>query len=470
MAHKTRRDILLAAATVATVTTFTSPLLSAETAVSTPTGHRENWRDLNIFTYLDESRLDTTGMRRNGPLAGWTLAVKDNIEVAGMPCTCATPSLRHYVPKTTALAVTRLMEAGAVVVGKANMHELAYGITSINPTFGSVGNAYAHSHFAGGSSGGTAVAIATGLVRAGLGSDTGGSARIPAALNNIVGFRPSPDRYPASGLIRISPTRDVIGPMGRTVQDVALLDAILAAESCSPVLLADIKGLRLGLPRAHYQEQLSDDVATALFEAIERLRAAGAHVIVADLPNVAALNAAVSMPIVLYETRMALSDFLARSGLAISLKDLHAEIASADVKEIIGHVIDDPVPETAYRDALEVQRPKLQAIYREYFSHYGVAAILSATTPLPAGPIVGSEYFVKSQGKAVPTFTTFIQNTDPASNAGVPAISVPMGFCSPHSGTARLPIGLQLEGPFHMDRPLLSVAASVEAVFATHTI
>ena len=307
------------------------------------------WRDLNAFTCLDprfepgtlgSPSVGTPGVASQ-PLAGYRLVVKDNIEVAGMPCTSGTPSLRAYVPRHDAPAVALLRLAGAEIVGKANMHELAYGITSNNAAFGPVRNPYDPRYFAGGSSGGTAAAIAAGVVHAGLGTDTGGSARIPAALSGIVGFRPTVGRYPMGGVAQISPTRDVIGPMGRNVGDVAVLDAVLSRSPTLRLDGIDLRGLRMGLPVEHFQQCLHADIHRVLRNVVEVLRAAGVVFIDADLRDVAALNAAVSFPIVLHETKPALERYLRGTGLALTLEQLYEDVASADVKEIIAQVLND---------------------------------------------------------------------------------------------------------------------------------
>ena len=438
-----------------------------------PPSFNPRWRELNAFRYLDpgfdpqpdgDSPADTGVSRAAQLLAGYSLAIKDNIEVAGMPCTCGTPALRSYFPKDDAPAITRLRAAGATIVGKTNMHELAYGITSNNAAFGPVRNAFDPSCFAGGSSGGTAVAIAAGVVRAGLGTDTGGSSRIPAALNGIVGFRPSIGRYPMGGVARISPTRDVIGPMARDVHDVALLDAVLTRGSMAQPAAIDVRGLRLGLPEQHFQESLHADMARVLARVVALLREAGVIFVKADLPNVTALNAAVSFPIVLYETKASLQSFLRESGLGVSLQQLQEAIASPDVKGLVGLAINDHVSKHDYELALSVERPRLQQLYRDYFARHGVEAILFPTTPLPACPIDGSDETVVLHGSPVPTFATFIRNTDPASNAGIPSISLPAGL-----STHGLPLGIELDGPAGSDRRLLAIAAAIEAVLNRHS-
>jgi mandelamide amidase len=188
------------------------------------------------------------------PLAGLAIVVKDNINIRGLPTTAGTPALQRSCPATTAPSVQKLIDAGAIVVGKTNMHELGYGATSINlASFaGPVRNPYAFDMIAGGSSGGTAAAISSRIVTCGLGTDTGGSCRIPAALTGIVGFRPSVGNggsqrryHDELAVVPISHTRDTIGPLGRSVADVTLLDSIITGvPRARPV---ELPGLRVGI-------------------------------------------------------------------------------------------------------------------------------------------------------------------------------------------------------------------------------
>lgn len=430
------------------------------------------WGDLNAFTYLDPGFKARIGRERSTPaglgdpgrpLAGYWLVIKDNMDVAGMPTTCGTPSLRHHVPKRSAPAVALLCAAGAEIVGKANLHELAYGITSNNAAFGPVRNVYDLSRIAGGSSGGTAAAIAAGVVHAGLGTDTGGSSRVPAALNGIVGFRPSVGRYPMEGVARVSPTRDVIGPMGRTVRDVALLDSVLSGRPQMRLEAVEIRGLRVGLPVEHFQESLHPDVERVLRHAIATLREAGVVLVEADLGNIAALNAAVSFPVVLRETKTSLAAYLRDSGLELTFEQVYAGVASPDVKSILEQVLLGAVSEEAYRQALQEDRPRLQRLYHDYFAQHRVEAVLFPTTPLPACTIEGSDEKVTLNGTRVPTFATYIRNTDPGSNAGIPGISLPAGFSlRPEAASKQLPVGIELDGPAGSDRRLLAIAAAIE--------
>ena len=198
------------------------------------------------------------------------------------------------------------------------------------------------------------------------------------------------------------------------------------------------------------------------------LQDAGATLVSADIRNIAAVNAAVSFPVVLYEAKRALQAYLLHTGMNVTLAQLHGEIASADVREIMDQVIADAVSEHVYREALTVARPRLQRLYQEYFTALNIEVVLFPTTPLPAQPIDRSDRFVTLNGAEVPTFATFIRNTDPGSNAGIPGISLPAGFSARQgSDCAPLPVGIELDGPAGSDRRLLAIAAAVEAVLSS---
>ncbi|HSV51225.1 MAG TPA: amidase family protein, partial [Burkholderiaceae bacterium] len=239
-------------------------------------------------------------------LAGLPLLVKDNINTSDLPTSGGTPALKAFQPKANAPTLQALLDAGAIVLGKANMHELAFGITSTNAATGFVKNPYDLNRIPGGSSGGTAAGIAARIAPAGLGTDTGGSTRVPSALCGTVGMRPSVGnggagrRYDGSGVIPISHTRDTVGAMGRSVADVALLDSVIAG---TPVPApASLRGLRLGLPRAYFWDNLDTELAAILNAAVQRLTDAGVVFVAAELAGIGALNDKVSFPVALYET------------------------------------------------------------------------------------------------------------------------------------------------------------------------
>ena len=402
---------------------------------------------------LDEMRLAGKVL---GPLHGIPVVAKDNIHVSGLPNTAGTPLLKSFVPVDDAAAVARLKAAGAIVLGKTNMHELAFGITSRNAAFGAVGNVHDRDFIAGGSSGGTAVAIASGMAVAGLGTDTGGSSRIPAALNGIVGFRPTGGRYPSAGITRISGTRDTIGPMARTARDVALLDRILAGES-GPLPEVGLDGLRIGVPRAYFYDDLQPEVREPVESLLRTLIEAGVQPVHADLAGIGRLNRETGFPIVLFEARSLLSEYLAAHLPGHSLKDLVDSVSSPDVRQLMSDVLRGEVSERAYRRAREHYRPQLQRLYADYFGKHEVEAIVFPTTPLTAKPIGESPDVVELNGASVPAFATYIRNTDPGSNANIPGLSIPLPVPD-----GSLPVGVEIDGPEGSDRRLLAIGAAIE--------
>lgn len=436
--------------------------------------------DLNAFTHFDAATLQAEAAklaalseaeRAARPLYGIPFIVKDNIDTKSMPSCAGTPALKGKTPAQNAPAIDRLLAAGALLAGKTNMHELAFGITSNNPAFGAVRNPYQLDKIAGGSSGGTAAAIAAGLTEIGLGTDTGGSIRIPAALCGIIGFRPTINRYDNRGVLPLSHTRDTIGLMAKQIDLLARFDSVLAdaqagqkvqaGQAAEPIKAKDPAQLRLGVPQAYFHDILDEEVAACLKQVKARLKAAQVTLVAADLDNVAGLNEAVSFPIVLYEVMQDLPAYLDARGQA-DLETLIAQIASPDVKAIMRSLMGEgAMPQTAYQAAMEIHRPALQESYRAYFDTHDLDAMLVMTTPLPAATI-GEDETVSLCGEQVPTFNSFIRNTDPTSNAGVPALTLPAGLSA-----QGLPIGVELVAPAHKDRQLLQIGASLLAILGT---
>jgi Asp-tRNA(Asn)/Glu-tRNA(Gln) amidotransferase A subunit family amidase len=402
-----------------------------------------------------------------GPLHGLPLLIKDNVNSATLPTTAGTPALIDNRPATNARVLDALLGAGGILFGKANMHELAFGITSNNARFGPVRNPYDPSKISGGSSGGNAAGVAARFAAAGIGSDTGGSTRIPAALCGIVGVRPTVGRYPGTGtlagvreVVPIAHTRDTPGPMARSVADVALLDAVITG---APLELprVNLAGLRLGVARRSFFEDLDPELEEVVDEALRRLRDQGVLLVEVDIPNLESLNAAVGFPVALFEAGTDLPVYLDANRTGVTLVELVSAIASPDVKAVFEQSIIGPgaIPEPVYRDAINVFRPRLQNAYRNTFDGFALDALVFPTTPLPARPI-GQDETVELNGRQVSTLLTYIRHTDPGSNAGIPGVSVPIGLTG-----GGLPVGLELDGPAGSDRRLLAIAKAVEEIF-----
>ena len=390
-----------------------------------------------------------------GPLAGLPLLVKDNIDTKALPTTAGTPGLLSNRPRRDAPVLDPLLGAGALLLAKANMHELAFGITSHNFYFGAVHNPYDPTMIPGGSSGGTGAGIAARLCPAGLGTDTGGSVRIPAALCGVVGLRPTKGRYPITGIVPISHTRDTPGPMGRTVADVALLDAVETGSM--PAQAIRLRGLRLGIPRNPFWQGLDPELAAVMEDALHRLRALGVVLVEADIPAAATLDQQAGFPIALFEANIDIPAYLTAEGNGITFDDIQRQIASPDVAGAIAAARSGVITQATYERALNVVRPELQELYASYFRDHRVVAMLFPTTVLPARPI-GEDKTVELNGRPVDTFTTYIRDTDPDAVAGIPGLSMPAGLT--RSG---LPVGMELDGPKGSDRLLLGIGLALEA-------
>lgn len=430
---------------------------------------------LNLFVTLDEAgarkaaqALDAGGKAgRCGPLAGVPIVVKDNIEVAGLPTTGGTPALKDYVPRADAPVVSRLRAAGAIVLGKTNMHELAFGVSGFNPAYNTgpepgVRNAYDKSRAAGGSSAGTAAALGARVVLAGLGTDTGGSVRVPCAFNGCASLRPTVGRYPGAGILPISHTRDTAGPMAQHMADVELLDRVItgARRKAAPVPL---KGLRLGRVQA-LLANMDADTQVAFDAAEARLREAGVVFVDVEMPKLAEINGAIGFPLALYEAHDDVVAYLKHTGTGITIAQMAAQIASPDVKGTYeGLVIPRKLPgpdntvvdaRPIYDAAMRTARPALRKLYADTFARHRLDALVFPTVPRVA-------MAANAESSSVANFVAVIQNTDPGSNAGVPGIQLPIGL----GATSKLPIGLELDGPAGSDRRLLAIGLALESLF-----
>jgi mandelamide amidase len=424
-------------------------------------------RDLNAFTWQDEdqvlaaARAADKSRRKNKrqPLHGLPILLKANIGTANAPTSAGTPALREHRPPSDAPVAAKLFSAGAILLGKTNMHEMALGITSNNEAFGAVRNPYNPALISGGSSGGNGAAIAARMCAAGLGTDTGGFVRIPAALCGILGLRPTIGRYPGKGIVPLSHTRDTAGPMARTVADLALLDSVVTGESAA-VQPAALKGLRLGIPRGYFYRDMDHDLASIVESGLAAMREAGCVLIEADIPDIEKLYLA-TLAIGYYENLHDLESYLRETRAKTDVNALIAQISSPDVKAFYETNVIGPKAPTRqeYLTAMTLGRPALQAAYRNYFRTHNVAAIAFPTTLLTARPI-GEDAEVELNGKKVSTFTIYLHNTRPITTAGIPGLSLPIGLTN-----GGLPVGLELDGPFGSDRSLLSLGMSMEKLF-----
>lgn len=410
-----------------------------------------------------------------GPLSGYDVAVKDNVAVAGVPMTCGSRVFEAATPDGHATVVDRLREAGAAIVAKTNMDELAYGPTSETSQFGPVRNPSDRDHVAGGSSSGSAAAVAAGSVDIALGTDTGGSVRIPSSLCGVVGVKPSYGAVSRSGVVDLAPSLDHVGPLARDVETAAAaLDAMTGFDSRDPITgranlssasaaaaVADSPALAdctFGLPQELFADHVDRAVEDRVREVADDLTAAGATVEPVSLPMVPDL-AAVWKAIVNVELA---TTFLTRGApvarrhaVDVGWYDAAAD-AVAEREHAFGetvramtiagaHLLDRDGGKT-YTRALAL-RERFADSVDDTLSEYD--ALLSPTTPATA-PRLDED----GDERRVP----LAYNTRPADLASVPAVSLPAGAVD------GLPLGVQLYGRRDEDAALLGVARTVERV------
>jgi indoleacetamide hydrolase len=397
-----------------------------------------------------------------GPLHGLPIPVKDSVNTKDMPTSGGTPALRKFEPKEDAPIVRALLAAGAIVLGKTNLHELSFGWTSNNLAFGAVHNPYDVQRIPGGSSGGTAVAVAARMAPLGVAEDTEGSIRVPAAMCGITGFRPTTTRYVSTGVVPITPLFDQVGPHARTVGDLALFDSV-ATGDWSSLPATELKGTKLGLARSYWFSDLDSEVDRVADEALRKLQNAGAELVEAEIPDLGRLIDLTTNPIQNHDARYALKEYLEKYGAGVTLDQLIAQ-ASADIRRDFRDLLPGGkffVEDAAYKVARDVHLPKLKETYREYFARTGVAAIVFPATMIPP-PLIGEDVEVTIGRKKVAFETAVARNIAPGSTAGLPGLILPAGMSS-----GGLPIALEFDGPAGSDRSLLALGLSAERALGT---
>lgn len=413
-------------------------------------------KSLNLFTsnpqkYESEVLSSLQELDKTSRLFGLPIVVKDNFNTKDFPTSAGTPALENFTPNEDAELVKKLKDAGAVIIGKTNMHELAFGLTSNNGHFGPVRNPSAPTHFAGGSSGGTAAAVKVGIVDVGLGTDTGGSCRVPAALCGVFGFRPTAGVYSSEGVVPLSTTRDTPGIIANTMEQIILLDEVITNQSNDAKV--DAKSIRIGIPRAYFYDNLSSEVKRISEETIQKLKDNGIQLIEMEIEGIPELLSE-SINIVFHETYLSLNGYLKKHAPHITYEELTSKISSPDVKGLF----DSGAISTneTYDFAITKERPALQKTYQDHFDKYNVDALLFPTSPVEARPISGSDETIELNGLQVPTFPTLLQNMNPSSYAGIPGISIPAGETK-----EGLPVGMHLESPEGSDKKLLRIASLI---------
>lgn len=391
-----------------------------------------------------------------GTLHGLPIPVKDSIFTADYPTTAGTAALKSLDRRVDAPLIARLKEAGAYVMGKTNLEELSTGHTSNNEIFGPVHNPFDPSRIPGGSSGGTAAAVAAGMAPLGIGEDTFGSIRVPASMCGVVGFRPTTGRYPDGEVVPLAPAFDQLGPMTRSVADVILFDSVFSGAK--PAAAPPPNGARLGMPRGYFYDGMASATREVVEDALARLRDAGFVLVEADIPGVEDLLQRSYFPILNYKCYRTLDAYLRDIGFAGGLPEVLKQ-AGPRMRAFYEKVLAPDAPgattEEGYRNAVEV-RKQLRKVVGEYFSRHGIDAVVFPSTLSAALPI-GDETETVIDGRPVPLEQMTGHNQSLAPACALPALALPAGLTA--SG---LPVGLEFEAAHGADDRLLALGLDLE--------
>jgi aspartyl-tRNA(Asn)/glutamyl-tRNA(Gln) amidotransferase subunit A len=387
--------------------------------------------------------------RDRGPLHGIPISLKDNIYTKDVRTTAGSKILKDFVPLHDALVVSKLKEAGAIILGKTNMHEFAYGVTSNNPHFGPVRNPWDLARTPGGSSGGSAAALAAGLCYGSIGTDTGGSIRIPASLCGVVGLKPTLGLVSVDGVVPLSPKLDCVGPLARHAHDAALLaEPLLDRSKTRPPSRQAARGkrkIRLGLPKDFFFKIVSAEVQRAFDKAIRHLESTGAIVVELSVP-------------LLQETEDAGNQIAWAEATHFHQHfgwfPAHISDYGDDVRTRLE--MGTKVSATDYLRSLELREHFIQQFHGA-MEEARIDALAVPTTPITA-PLIGEETSIVN-GENHPTRALLLRLNRPANLAGVPAISVPCG----RTGSG-LPVGIQFIAAAHDEFLLLQIASSFEKI------
>ncbi|KMY55261.1 amidase [Bacillus sp. FJAT-27231] len=377
-----------------------------------------------------------------GILEGIPLSYKDNLYTKGIRTTSGSKIEENFIPETDAGAVHTLQREGAINLGKASLHEYAFGITSNNPFYGPVRNPWNKAYTPGGSSGGSGAAVAASLCMASIGTDTGGSIRIPAASCGIVGLKPTYNLVDATGVTNISWSLDHVGPLTRNVDDLAMMMEALTGLSYSDYLQEDIRGLRVGVPVHYFNEHIDKEILALYQEALNHLASLGAVLIEIDVPFTANDLALVSV--------LAISEagFVHENSLNTAIDQFGVDVRAAVEASRTFSALD-------YIKALK-RKAEITEQFEKLFQQIDVMA--SPTLPATAQKIGVEEFEI--DGRREPTFDAMIRYPSVFNLTGQPALSLPIGLTK--NG---LPAGLQLAAASFNEKLLIRAGYAYEQAF-----
>jgi aspartyl-tRNA(Asn)/glutamyl-tRNA(Gln) amidotransferase subunit A len=404
---------------------------------------------LNAFITVtgDQARARAAGLdaelargHDRGPLHGIPIAHKDLIRTKGVPTTAGSKIFADYIPKRDADVAAKLREAGAISVGKTGLHEFAYGITSTNPHFGAIRNPWNLQRIPGGSSGGSAVAVAVGMVPFATGTDTGGSIRIPASFCGVVGLKPTFGRISTRGVLPLGFSQDHVGPITRTVRDCAVAFQAMVSDPSSyvPGQEVNIRDIRVGVPGNYFFERIDPSVRAAVHDALDKVASLGAIVQEIEAPGMELVREAGA------------TCLLVEAAAALKPWSHQRENFGEDIRGYLDR--GNAITGVEYLEARRTRNRMLRKFNELWKS---VDCIFTPTCPITAPRIGQSSVQVGVSAEEIRAAAT--RFTRPFNALGLPAISIPCGF-SPED----LPIGLQIIAPALQEDRLLRVAAAME--------
>ena len=441
--------------------------MTAEDYAARLIGRAEALESLNAFRTLNralalEAARNLDKQRSSGVpaglLHGLPIPVKDSVNTRELPTSNGTRALENFRPRDDADVLKRLFAEGALLMGKTNLHELSLGWTSNNMTFGPVKNPYDPTRIPGGSSGGSAAAVAARMAPLAVAEDTHGSIRVPATMCGLVGLRPTYGRYPDGCILPLTKDKfDQVGPLARTVGDLALFDAVITGD-VRPISPRSLAGVRLGIAPGFFFEGLHPEVERVLTGALEKLTSAGAIIVKAEVPDFIKHGPQIAIAIQLFEVLPSLSQFLAEQGAGVTAEQVLSQV-SPNIDLVFKAVVLPPngVSAEAYLDALRM-REEFKAVIRGYFAENRIEALLFPPALCPA-PALGDNGEIDIGGRKISGITAFGRNTALSPCAGMPGLVLPAGMT-----TAGLPVGIELEALPGQDRSLLSLGLAVEKV------
>ena len=401
---------------------------------------------LSLARAADEARAKGAPL---GLLHGLPIPVKDSVNTRMLPTSNGTRALRDFRPREDAGLLQRLFGAGAILMGKTNLQELSRGWTSNNGAFGAVRNPYDPGRVPGGSSGGSAAAVAARMAPLAVAEDTWGSIRVPAAWCGVAGLRPTHGRYPNGGVMSLTQDRfDQVGPLARSVADLALFDRVASGDD-RPIVEESLRGVRLGVP-TQFMESVGRDVERVVDDAFRRLQGAGAVLVRAPLPEAAIGAADIASTVIAFENVATIAEYLAEQGTGVGFDEMMAQV-SPNIR--IRYALAPPTPH-AYATALLRMEAMREAV-AAHFARHRIAALVFPPL-LATAPPLGDNPEVEVDGVRLTLGTVVGRNTALGNCCRLSSLVLPAGLAG------GMPVALEFDGLPGTDRQLLALGLALE--------